>query len=82
MPELKPRSKIIDRGTSAFTLLSTAVDVPFSNPMPDSNYTVFYRQLSGVAVSIPSTTNKTATGFRASVGVGVAATFEWLIIED
>lgn len=82
MPELKPRGKIVARGTSQFGVLTTSVDIPFSEPMPDTNYKVFYRQISGVNVGLPSTANQSPAGFRASVGVGVAAQFEWLVIED
>ncbi len=82
MPELKPRSRIVQSGQSSFSLISTFVDIPFTNPMPGTNYKVYYRQVSGVNVGLPSTTNQTATGFRASVGLGVAAVFEWVVIED
>lgn len=83
MPELKPRSKIVDRGVTNFSVLSASVDIPLNNPMPENaNYSIFYRQISGVAVAMPSTASKTPAGFRASLGVGVAATFEWLVIED
>jgi hypothetical protein len=82
MPELKPRAKIIASGQSAFTLLSTFIDIPFTNPMPNTAYKVYYRQVSGVNVGLPSTSNQTTTGFRASVGVAVAASFEWVVIED
>lgn len=81
MPEVKPRSKIIKRGTSAFALITTSVNISFT-PMPNTNYKVFYRQLTGLAVSLPTTSNITTTGFTASIGVGVAATFEWIVIED
>lgn len=82
MPEFKARSKIVDRGTSSFSLVSLAVDIALNVEMPNTNYKVFYRQLTGAALSIPATSNTTTTGFRASIGVGIAATFEWLIIED
>jgi hypothetical protein len=83
MPELKPTGKIIARGQSGFSVLSTGVDIAFDRPMPEgSTYKVFYRQISGVNVGLPSTSNQTPTGFRASVGIGVAAQFEWLVIED
>lgn len=82
MPEVKPRGKIIARGTSGFSVLQTAIDIPISPPMPNTSYKVFYRQISGVNVGLPSTTNATPAGFRASVGVGVASSFEYLVIED
>lgn len=82
MPELKPRAKIIARGTSAFSLVTLSVPISIGRTMPSTNYKVFYRQLTGLAVSIPSTTNQTTTGFTASVGAGVAATFEYVVIED
>lgn len=81
MPELKPRAKIVRRGTSAFTLATVSVNISMT-PMPNTNYKVFYRQLTGLAVSLPTTTNMTTTGFTASVGVGVAVTFEWIVVED
>lgn len=81
MPELKPRAKIVRRGTSAFTLAIVSVNISIP-AMPNTNYKVFYRQLTGAAISIPSTTNVTTTGFTASVGVGVAVTFEWIVVED
>lgn len=82
MPELKPRAKIIARGTSAFSLVTTSVNINLGRTMPNTNYKVYYRQLTGLAVSIPTTSNITTTGFTASVGVGVAATWEWVVIED
>lgn len=81
MPELKPRAKIIARGVSNLTLVNTFVDVNIGRTMPGT-YKVYYRQISGVNVGLPSTTNATPTGFRASVGVAVLGSFEWVVIED
>lgn len=82
MPELKPRGKIVARGTSAFTLVTVQVDIVLANPMPNANYKVYYRQLTGLSVAIPTTSNITSTGFRATVSVGVGATWEYVVIED
>lgn len=82
MPELKARPKIVARGISAFTLVTLGVNIDIGRAMPNTNYKVYFRQLTGAALSVPSVSNVTATGFRASVGVGVAATFEWVIVED
>ncbi len=82
MPELKRRERIVQSGQSSLTLVSTYVDIPFANPMPGTNYKVYYRQISGVNVGLPATSNQTATGFRATVGIAVLATFEWVVVED
>jgi hypothetical protein len=82
MPELKARAKVIARGTSAFTLATINVAITIGRTMPSTNYKVFYRQLTGLSVALPSTTNQTTTGFNAVVGVGVATTFEWIAVED
>lgn len=82
MPELKPRGKIIARGTINFTLAVLQLDLTLNRPMPNTNYTVFYRVISGVGIQIPTTANKTTTGFRASVTAGVLATVEYIAIED
>jgi hypothetical protein len=82
MPELKPRAKIVARGTSGFTAVTTTIDIALNRPMPNVNYKVYYRQLTGLSVALPTTSNVTTSGFRATVGVGVAATFEYVVIED
>lgn len=82
MPELKPRSKIVARGTTNFTLVSVQADVVLARPMPNNNYKVYTRQISGLSVNLPLVTNQNTTGFRLSIGVGVVATVEWIAIED
>jgi hypothetical protein len=82
MPELKPRAKIVARGQQNFTALSTSVDIPLARNMPNTNYKVYTRLISGVGVQLPQVTQQTPAGFRLSVGVGVASVVEYIVIED
>lgn len=81
-PLARPRDREIRTGTSTFALLTTSVNATFSTPMPSSDYEVYYRYVSGVAVNIPTTSAKTANGFTSGISVGVASTVAWIAVEN
>ncbi len=82
MPLVQPRPKVMDWGTTSFGLAVLSVNVTLNKTMPSTNYTVYYRMVSGAGVQIPTTSNITKTGFTAAIGVGIAATVAWIAIEN
>ncbi len=82
MPELKPRSKIIDRGQITLGLANLQIPVTLGKRMPSTAYTVYTRTVSGTTVAVSSVTNKSATGFTLNLTLGVVAVIEWIAVED
>lgn len=79
MPAVRPRDRVVYKGTIAVPLLATAQVVTFATPMPNT-YDLYFRTPSGITVTGVSA--QTATGFTLSLGITLAGNLLWVAVEQ
>lgn len=81
MPLLRSSDLQYRRGTLNFSLLSLVRTVTFDEPLPDTNYDLFWAPGAGVSVGV-TISNKTAAGFTMTVGINLSSMdLQWLAVE-